>query len=50
MQIDGAGFDGAKAYKDAKLCNMLTMQELHRRFHDTTGITFASLYPVRTAG
>ena len=46
-QIDGADFDGAKAYKDAKLCNMLTMQELHRRFHDTTGITFATLYPVR---
>ncbi len=46
-QIDGAEFDGAKAYKDAKLCNMLTMSELHRRFHDTTGIAFASLYPVR---
>ncbi len=45
-QIDGAEFDGAKAYKDAKLCNMLTMSELHRRFHDTTGIAFASLYPV----
>ena len=24
---------------------MLTMRELHRRYHDKTGITFASLYP-----
>ncbi|KAL6844194.1 hypothetical protein ACP4OV_025867 [Aristida adscensionis] len=44
--IDGAEiFDGAKAYKDSKICNMLTMQELHRRYHEETGITFASLYP-----
>jgi protochlorophyllide reductase len=44
--VDGADhFDGAKAYKDSKICNMLTMQELHRRFHEDTGITFASLYP-----
>lgn len=43
--IDGADFDGAKAYKDSKVCNMLMMQEFHRRFHEETGITFASLYP-----
>lgn len=43
--IDGADFDGAKAYKDSKVCNMLTMQEFHRRYHEDTGITFASLYP-----
>ncbi|CAL9112495.1 unnamed protein product [Musa textilis] len=43
--IDGGDFDGAKAYKDSKICNMLTMQEFHRRFHEETGITFASLYP-----
>lgn len=43
--IDGGEFDGAKAYKDSKVCNMLTMQELHRRYHEETGITFASLYP-----
>ncbi|KAL1206557.1 Protochlorophyllide reductase A [Cardamine amara subsp. amara] len=43
--IDGGNFDGAKAYKDSKVCNMLTMQEFHRRFHEETGITFASLYP-----
>ncbi|KVH99117.1 Glucose/ribitol dehydrogenase [Cynara cardunculus var. scolymus] len=43
--IDGGDFDGAKAYKDSKVCNMLMMQEFHRRFHEETGITFASLYP-----
>uniref|UniRef100_A0A452YKG6 NADPH-protochlorophyllide oxidoreductase n=1 Tax=Aegilops tauschii subsp. strangulata TaxID=200361 RepID=A0A452YKG6_AEGTS len=43
--IDGAEFDGAKAYKDSKVCNMLTMQEFHRRYHEETGVTFASLYP-----
>ncbi|KAF7140632.1 hypothetical protein RHSIM_Rhsim06G0147100 [Rhododendron simsii] len=43
--IDGGDFDGAKAYKDTKVCNMLTMQEFHRRYHEETGITFASLYP-----
>lgn len=43
--IDGGKFDGAKAYKDSKICNMLTLQEFHRRYHEETGITFASLYP-----
>lgn len=43
--IDGGDFDGAKAYKDSKVCNMLTMQEFHRRYHEDTGITFSSLYP-----
>ncbi|KAM7503481.1 hypothetical protein LguiB_002385 [Lonicera macranthoides] len=43
--IDGGEFDGAKAYKDSKVCNMLTMQEFHRRYHEETGITFSSLYP-----
>lgn len=43
--IDGGEFDGAKAYKDSKVCNMLTMQEFHRRYHEETGIIFASLYP-----
>lgn len=43
--IDGKDFDGAKAYKDSKVCNMLTMREMHRRFHEETGVTFASLYP-----
>jgi len=43
--VDGKAFFGAKAYKDAKVCNMMTVAELHRRYHDDTGITFSSLYP-----
>jgi protochlorophyllide reductase len=43
--IDGKKFKSGKAYKDSKLCNMLTMRELHRRYHDSTGITFSALYP-----
>jgi len=42
--IDAGEFDGAKAYKDSKVCNMLTMREMADRFKDT-GITFSSLYP-----
>jgi protochlorophyllide reductase len=42
---DGKQFEPVKAYKDSKVCNVLTMRELHRRFYDTTGITFMSLYP-----
>ena len=38
-------FKPGKAYKDSKLCNMITTQELHRRLHESTGITFSSLYP-----
>jgi len=34
-----------KAYKDSKLCNMITTQELHRRLHQSTGLVFTSLYP-----
>lgn len=43
--INGKKFKSGKAYKDSKLCNVLTMRELHRRYHDSTGITFSSLYP-----
>ncbi|MGF1521599.1 MAG: protochlorophyllide reductase [Leptolyngbyaceae cyanobacterium] len=43
--IDGKEFKSGKAYKDSKLCNMLTIRELHRRYHDSTGIIFNSLYP-----
>ena len=38
-------FKPGKAYKDSKLCNMITTQELHRRLHSSTGIVFSSLYP-----
>lgn len=43
--INGKKFKSGKAYKDSKLCNVLTMRELHRRYHDSTGVTFSSLYP-----
>jgi len=39
------GFDGAKAYKDAKALNMITVLEMHRRYHDSTGVVFSSMYP-----
>ena len=42
---DGKKFEPVKAYKDSKVCNVLTMRELHRCYHDSTGITFTSLYP-----
>lgn len=42
---DGKAFESVKAYKDSKVCNVLTMRELHRRYHEATGITFSSLYP-----
>ncbi|MBH8572896.1 protochlorophyllide reductase [Nostocaceae cyanobacterium CENA369] len=43
--IDGKKFEPVKAYKDSKVCNVLTMRELHHRYHDSTGIVFSSLYP-----
>lgn len=43
--IDGKNFEPVKAYKDSKVCNVLTMRELHRRYHAATGISFTSFYP-----
>ncbi|KAL1515881.1 hypothetical protein AB1Y20_002496 [Prymnesium parvum] len=43
--VNGAKFDGAKAYKDSKVLNMMTVRELHKRLHKETGITFSSMYP-----
>jgi protochlorophyllide reductase len=43
--VNGGKFDGAKAYKDAKALNMMTIVELHKRLHEETGITFSSMYP-----
>jgi len=43
--IDGKPFKAGKAYKDSKLCNMMTSRELHRRYHEQTGIVFNTLYP-----
>ena len=45
LKDKGAKFYGAKAYKDAKALNMMTVTELHRRFHYDTGILFNSMYP-----
>ena len=46
MAADAAeAYDGAKAYKDAKALNMMTVLEMHRRFHDSTGVVFNSIYP-----
>ncbi|MDF5708677.1 MAG: protochlorophyllide reductase [Nostoc sp. S4] len=43
--IDGKKFEPVKAYKDSKVCNVLTMRELDRRYHELTDIVFSSLYP-----
>lgn len=43
--IDGKPFFGAKAYKDSKVCNMMTVSELSRRYAEDTGIVFSSMYP-----
>ncbi|BAC90427.1 protochlorophyllide reductase [Gloeobacter violaceus] len=50
--IDGKAYNPVKAYKDSKVCNLLTMRELHRRFHTSHKITFSALYPgcVATSG
>ncbi|CAM9243900.1 unnamed protein product, partial [Heterosigma akashiwo] len=42
---DGYGFDGAKAYKDSKLCLMMLANTLHAKYHKKTGVAFSSIYP-----
>jgi hypothetical protein len=42
---DGYGFDGAKAYKDSKLCLMMMSNILHYKYHKLSGIAFSSIYP-----
>jgi len=41
----GYNFDGAKAYKDSKLCLMMTSNLLHDKYNKQTGIAFSSIYP-----
>jgi len=43
--INGGPFKAGKAYKDSKLCNMIMSRELHRRYHEATGVIFSTLYP-----
>jgi len=43
--VDGYNFDGAKAYKDSKLCLMMTSNLLHDKYAKQTGIAFSSIYP-----
>jgi len=43
--VDGKEFIGAKAYKDSKVCCVMLMRELHKRYHASTGVVFSSLYP-----
>lgn len=43
--IDGKAFKAGKAYRDSKLCNMIMNREFHRRYHETTGVVFNTIYP-----
>lgn len=42
--IDGKAFEPTKAYKDSKVCNILTMTEMDRRYA-TDGVTFSAVFP-----
>mmetsp|Transcript_2086 Transcript_2086/g.7064 ORF Transcript_2086/g.7064 Transcript_2086/m.7064 type:complete len:394 (-) Transcript_2086:716-1897(-) len=43
--FDGYNFDGAKAYKDSKLCLAMLSHTLHQNYHKQTGIAFSTVYP-----
>ncbi|KAJ1459020.1 hypothetical protein M885DRAFT_512177 [Pelagophyceae sp. CCMP2097] len=43
--IDGYNFNGAKGYKDSKLCLMMLANMLHDKYHKQTGVAFSSIYP-----
>lgn len=42
--IDGKAFEPTKAYKDSKVCNILTMTEMNKRFA-ADGVTFSAIFP-----
>ena len=41
----GYGFYGVKAYKDSKLCLMMTSNVLHAKYHKLSGVSFSRIYP-----
>jgi len=43
--LDGFNYEGAKAYKDSKLCLSMLSNILHDRYHKQTGIAFSTIYP-----
>lgn len=42
--IDGKNFEPTKAYKDSKVCNILTMTEMNKRF-GSDGVIFCAIFP-----
>jgi protochlorophyllide reductase len=44
MTIDGKAFEPTKAYKDSKVCNVLTMTEMNRRF-GADGVVVSAIFP-----
>lgn len=42
--IDGKQFEPTKAYKDSKVCNILTMTEMNKRYA-TDGVVFSAVFP-----
>lgn len=42
--IDGDSFEPTKSYKDSKVCNVLTMTEMHKRF-SADGVVTSAVFP-----